>query len=76
MNGGHGQGPETPQRHGRAAWYWLLALPGVVPLLLPLYNRVEPRLLGFPFFYWCQISFALLAVVCMALTHVITKGRR
>jgi hypothetical protein len=67
--------PTVPTRRGRAAWYWLLVLPGVVPLLLPLYDRVEPRLLGFPFFYWCQLAFAGLAVVCMALTHVLTKGR-
>jgi hypothetical protein len=71
-----GEDPTVPARRGRAAWYWLLALPGVLPLVLPLYDRVEPRLLGFPFFYWCQLAFAGLAVVCLSLTHVLTKGRR
>jgi hypothetical protein len=68
--------PTAPARRGRAAWYWLLLPPTVLPLLLPLYDRVEPRLLGFPFFYWCQLCFAGLAVVCLSLTHVLTKGRR
>jgi hypothetical protein len=66
----------TERRGGRAAWYWLLALPGFIPLWLPLYDRVEPRLLGFPFFYWCQLAFAGLAVLCLSLTHVLTKGQR
>ena len=30
----------------------LLLLPCIAALAVPLYNRVEPRLLGFPFFYW------------------------
>ena len=30
----------------------LLLLPCFAALAVPFYNRVEPRLLGFPFFYW------------------------
>ena len=29
----------------------------MLPLLTPLYNRLEPRLFGLPFFYWCQLAF-------------------
>ena len=31
--------------------------PIVVPLLVPLYNRVEPTLFGWPLFYWLQLLF-------------------
>ena len=33
----------------------------VVPLLVGTYARVEPRLFGFPFFYWYQLLWVFLA---------------
>ncbi|MEH1128085.1 DUF3311 domain-containing protein [Micromonospora sp. CPCC 206061] len=53
----------------------MLFIPIVVPLLTPLYNRIEPTLLGLPFFYWCQLAFALLASVIIAIVHVATKDK-
>ncbi len=32
----------------------------VVPLLVGTYARVEPRLFGFPFFYWYQLLWVFL----------------
>lgn len=32
----------------------LLAIPTIVLLLLPLYNRDTPTLVGLPFFWWFQ----------------------
>ena len=64
------------RREGRSRWHYLLLIPIVVPLWLPLYDRMEPRLFGFPFFYWCQLAFAVLAVLCLSLTHVLTRRRR
>ncbi len=32
--------------------YLLLILPCVVSVWVPFYNRLEPTLLGIPFFYW------------------------
>jgi hypothetical protein len=32
--------------------YILLLIPCGLALAVPLYNNVEPRLFGFPFFYW------------------------
>jgi hypothetical protein len=32
--------------------YILLLLPCALALVAPFYNSVEPRLFGFPFFYW------------------------
>jgi uncharacterized membrane protein len=43
----------------------LLAPAVVVPLLVPLYDRMDPTLFGFPFFFWFQF---LLIVVVSAIT--------
>jgi hypothetical protein len=54
-------------------WRWLLLVPILVPLATPLYSRVEPRLAGFPFFYWFQLSLIVLAVATTYLVHRVTK---
>jgi hypothetical protein len=41
---------------GDGAMRWLLLLPFVGLLWPPLYNRIEPALFGFPFFYWYQLA--------------------
>jgi hypothetical protein len=35
---------------------WLLLLPFLGLLIVPLYNQDEPSLFGFPFFYWYQFA--------------------
>jgi hypothetical protein len=49
------------RREDRNPWHWLLFIPIVLPLMPGLYNRIEPTLLGIPFFYWSQLGFAFLA---------------
>lgn len=69
--------PARPHRRADASrWHLLLFIPIVLPLLPPIYNRMEPRLLGLPFFYWCQLGFAFLAAVTIAVVHVATTNRR
>jgi uncharacterized membrane protein len=46
----------------------LLVLGIVLPLVVPIYARDEPRLIGLPFFYWYQM---LCVVVCAVLTAVV-----
>jgi hypothetical protein len=64
-----------PARRRGASWLWLLLLIPYVGLLwVPFYNQVEPRLFGFPFFYWYQflwvpISAVLTWIVYQALEH-------
>jgi hypothetical protein len=66
----------TRRRRADAShWHWLLFVPIVVPLLTPLYNRLEPALFGLPFYYWSQLSFAALSGLVVAIVHVATKGR-
>ena|SRR2546430_6203571 len=64
----------TTEVSGRSRWHWLLAVPAIVPLLTPLYNRTEPRLAGIPFFYWCQLAFVGLVVGVVTLVYQATEG--
>lgn len=58
-------GPKVTPR--RIAALVLVAIGIVVPLLVTTYARDEPRLGGFPFFYWYQL---LLVFVTAALTAI------
>ena len=60
----------------RSPWNWLLLVPIAIPLMTFLFNSDEPRLLGFPLFYWLQISFILVGVVTTTLVYRMTKRRR
>ena len=66
-------GHVAPQRSDRSPWNWLLLVPIVVPLLVPLYNRVEPTLFGWPFFYWFQLLLVALGVATTALVYRMTR---
>ncbi len=66
----------TPERSDRSPWNWLLIVPIVVPLLVPLYNRVEPTLFGWPFFYWFQLLLVGLGVLSTALVYRATRRSR
>ena len=60
---------KTPRR-------WLpliLLLPFVALLWVPLYNRTQPMLAGFPFFYAWQFGWIVLAAL---LTWIVQRGRR
>jgi hypothetical protein len=54
-------------------WQWLLILPTVAPLLTPLANRIEPAVLGVPFFFWYQFACALFAIVVISAVHLVTR---
>ena len=58
----------TNQKVGR--WHWLLLIPCLLMLTIPLYNRIEPRLFGFPFFYWYQFFGVLFGAATMALVYL------
>jgi len=64
----------------RARWILihLLLLPAVVvPLLVPLYDRVDPTLFGFPFYFWFQFALIPAAAVLTVTAYVLaTRGDR
>ena len=52
---------------------WLLILPFLGTLIVPLYDRSEPALWGFPFFYWYLFAWIPLASL---LTVAVYRGMR
>jgi len=67
---------DRQQSNDRSAWNWLLVPAIVIPLLVPLYNRVEPTLFGWPFVYWGQLAFIALGVATTSLVYQKTKTRK
>jgi len=45
------------KQHGRRAALALLLIPYAALLWVPFYNRHDPVVWGFPFFYWYQLAF-------------------
>jgi hypothetical protein len=68
------RGPRARARR-RSRWQWLILVAVVIPLLTPLYNRLQPRLFGLPFFYWSQMAFIGLAACVTAVVYQATKRR-
>ena len=70
-------GPVTedvaPRRSDRSPWNWLLLVPIVVPLIVPLYNAVDPKLGSWPLFYWLQLLFVALGVATTVLVYRMTR---
>jgi hypothetical protein len=48
---------------------WLLLLPFLGLLWVPLYNLREPVLLGFPFFYWYQLAWVPVTSLLLYLVY-------
>jgi uncharacterized BrkB/YihY/UPF0761 family membrane protein len=53
--------------------YWisgvLLAISIVVPLLVSTYAKDEPRLWGFPFFYWYQLLWVFISAILVSICY-------
>ncbi|MQA10027.1 MAG: DUF3311 domain-containing protein [Pseudonocardiaceae bacterium] len=54
------------------AWNLLLLVP-LLTLFTPLFNRIEPRLFGIPFFYWSQLGWVAVGVLCVAVVYRMTR---
>ena len=64
---------QARQRGGWSWWYLLLLVQFVAVLWPPFYNRVEPSLVGLPFFYWYQLLWVILGAILTAIVYFATK---
>jgi Protein of unknown function (DUF3311) len=69
----------TPRRStGRSTGLWVVIViilipPVVVPLWVPLYDKTDPTLWGFPFFYWFQFLLILCSAVLTIVAFVLSQ---
>jgi CBS domain containing-hemolysin-like protein len=53
----------------------VLLIPAIVlPLLVGIYDRNDPELWGFPFYYWFQFLLIPVAAVLTTTAYLLTKG--
>ena len=57
------------------SWLWLLVIPWIAMIWVPSYNKVEPQLGGFPFFYWYRLFWVLVSAGITAVVYFKTKSR-
>ena len=50
-------------------WLWLLVLPWIGVVWVPFYNKIEPVLWGFPFFYWYQLAWVPISSLLIWLVY-------
>lgn len=65
-------GTEWQQPKG-SPLFWLLIPLVVVPLATPLLSFENPRLFGFPFFYWFEILWTVIAAITLFAIYKRTK---
>jgi uncharacterized protein DUF3311 len=53
---------------------WLLLIPNLI-VWVPFYNRIEPQLFGFPFFYWFQLVWIFVSMIITAFVYYATEVR-
>jgi Protein of unknown function (DUF3311) len=63
-----------PRERGSRAWYWLLLLPLVGTLIPTIYNNADPTFIGIPFFYWYQMGWIFISVICTVVVYRKTRG--
>lgn len=68
-----------PARPGPYVLVGLLLTIGIVlPLIVPMYARSDPTLIGLPFFYWYQMAWVLIDAALLLICHriVLREDRR
>lgn len=63
------------KRGSRRWWYLLFLLQFAAVLWPPFYNRVEPTLIGVPFFYWYQLAWVFISALITVVIYFATLRR-
>lgn len=53
-----------------ALWVVIFLALFAVTLWVPLYNRIEPRLFGVPFFYWFQFVWIIVSAIVTGVAYL------
>jgi Protein of unknown function (DUF3311) len=59
----------TSPKRTRSRWIWLLLLPYLALCFPQIYARSTPALWGFPFFYWYQFAWVILASALLGFVY-------
>jgi hypothetical protein len=67
----------TASSHRRSTGLWVVIVlilipPVVVPLWVPIYDKTDPTLWGFPFFYWFQFLLILCSAVLTVVAYLLS----
>jgi hypothetical protein len=65
-----------PRRRGESMKYLLLLAPCVLALLTPLYNAVDPTVIGVPLFYWFQLLLIPISAVAIYAADRVGRAAR
>ncbi len=66
--------PKHPKRAGMRTWTLLLLLPYLGLCVPEMYMRAKPTPWGFPFFYWYQFAWVILAAGIMGFVYRKLEG--
>ena len=64
------------RRPSTGLWALILVLlvpPVALPLWVPLYNKTDPTLRGFPFFFWFQFALIVVSAVMTVLVYRLSR---
>jgi uncharacterized membrane protein len=72
------RGQTRGQSRGQTRGLWIaivvILVPAIViPLWVPLYDKVDPRLNGWPFFFWFQMAMILFATACTVVAFTLSR---
>ena len=67
------QKPEEPSGSFKLFPNILLLIPFIALLWVPFYNDAEPRLYGFPFFYWYQFLWVPITSIIIYIVYKADK---
>jgi hypothetical protein len=66
-------GDRRGERSTWSWWYLLFLVQFAAVLWPPFYNKVEPSVLGLPFFYWYQLACIVVAALITGFIYLITE---
>jgi Protein of unknown function (DUF3311) len=67
------QNGSTTGSGGKQLWYLLLLIPFIATLWVPFYNKMDPQLGGFPFFYWYLLLWVPISAAITGFVYYVTR---